>query len=202
MDIVSFLMGKAMSGGGGGTGDDHLVAHWDFTKSTQDLIHGYAASLSGATQNSDGATITETTGQIIFPTDLLVSGYTYDFFLGATPNSGDSHNRLVMVTASDGFAFRSTGVWSYYRTGSGWRDAPSTADGYNNSHHFDNSILRFQFISVSGSGSCIKMSKDNTELMSCYVSDILSLSNLGLRFGSTSGTWIGNVLKQLKIYNI
>ena len=105
---------------GSGGSDRFLKYDWDFKESLVDSISGVTASLTSATQTSDGVLIASSSGRITIPSTykLLASEWmpvTIEVDIGAmTAAVSDDHLRFLMVTDNYGFIYRSNGYWSLY----------------------------------------------------------------------------------------
>lgn len=91
--------------------------------------------INNVTYDSNGATFPSTyNGYILIP--FARAGMTIIFDVTSMTLASGSHRRFVMGTASTGFIYRSTGVWSFYAS-STWENTSITDGSY-----FDNSTVK------------------------------------------------------------
>lgn len=96
-----------------------LIYNWDLTNSLTDTIDGSVITLSGATQNSNGVTLSETNHYATIPVKYRPY-HSYEFDIGdITLGTLDTHGRLIMPTGNEGLIYRSGTNWNAYLNG-GW----------------------------------------------------------------------------------
>ena len=110
-----------VSGGGG----DSVFGAFDFTKAS--------FTQNNVVFNSNGATFSTTNGRIPIP--IARSDMTIELDVASMSLTSGTHRRFIMASSTNGFIYRSTGVWAFYN--GSWKDSNITDGDF-----FDNCTVK------------------------------------------------------------
>lgn len=169
-----------------------LIADWDFKSSLTDSINSLAATLTGATRDSNGVSITGATNAINFLNRIKANARTYEIKIGSmTLDSLANHHRFFMPVYNRGLIYRSTGYWSFYN-GSWATD--STIASYD---YFANSTMKI-IIDINGYWHIYK---DDTLVYEPNGAYMINDVSGNLMIGSTDGqSCTGVIIEGVKVY--
>lgn len=181
-----------------------LIHSWDFTSGLTDSVGGSTATLSNATQDSDGLHLTKSSSVCFLGTDVYPVGSVVEVdFVSTSASLSSSHGRLLMIqdissptisaNAGNGFIYRSTGAWAFYRTT--W----SSASAITNSDYFSGKTLSMRYYLDSGS-YYTAVSVGDTNVITYKTGRWNSTGANPLQLGSTSNAFRGAVISAIRIY--
>lgn len=112
------------------------IYDWDFTQSLVDSVGGVTAQTANVTQDSEGIHMTSANSVVLLG-DVFAPGHTMKIDFASTSASlGGQHGRLVMfqdtsspttsTNVGNGFIYRSTGAWAFYKLS--WSSASNVTD--------------------------------------------------------------------------
>lgn len=113
--------------------------NWDFTQSLVDSVGGITAQTANVTQDSEGLHFTEDNSCCLLGVDVFAPGRTLEVDFASTSASlGGNHGRLIMFSdvssptptanVGNGFIYRNTGAWAYYKGGWSGNSSVTNAD--------------------------------------------------------------------------
>lgn len=163
------------------SGKSESFINYDFTKCI--------GTINQITYSSIGATFPSSTGAAFLLLPARKNDITIYIDVGKMNLSSGTHRRFLMRDSSNGFIYRSTGVWSVYMNS--WEDSQLT-DG----SLFNNSKVKF-YIDANGYWHIYK-----NNILIWEPATRMSLLSSELQIGSTTGTSIINsILTGLRIYD-
>jgi hypothetical protein len=162
-----------VSGGGG----DSVFGVFDFTKAS--------FTYNNVVFNSNGATFSTTSGKIPIP--FARPDMTIELDIASMSLTSGSHRRFIMASSTNGFIYRSTGVWAFYN--GGWEESNITDGDF-----FDNCT--------------VKVIIDNNNLWHIYKNGVLvweptraqELEASNTAIGSSSNSINNAVITKMRIY--
>lgn len=174
-----------------------LLYNWDLTNSLTDTVSNKEARLVGTTSegtiSSDGLTlgVSNAVGIVI---DCDIVGKKIEFDLGDCPSRDTTTRAFVFgganaETLSIGLLYKN-GYWTPYNA-SGWGDATT----YSDSQMFNNSTVTIEIDS-----NCNAVFKFNDEIITTVILNNSNIQTFG--FGSKSQSWIGSIVKAVRVYQM
>lgn len=174
-----------------------LLYNWDLTNSLTDTVSNKESRLVGTTSegtiSSDGLTlgVSNDVGIVI---DCDIVGKKIEFDLGDCPSRNTTTRAFVFggtnaETLSSGLLYRN-GYWTPYNA-SGWGDATT----YSDSQMFNNSTVT---IEVDSNYNAVF--KFNNEIITTVILNNSNIQTFG--FGSKSQSWIGSIVKAVRVYQM
>lgn len=174
-----------------------LLYNWDLTNSLTDTVSNKGARLVGTTSegtiSSDGLTlgVSNAVGIVI---DCDIVGKKIEFDLGDCPSRNTTTRAFVFggtnaETLSSGLLYRN-GYWTPYNA-SGWGDATT----YSDSQMFNNSTVT---IEVDSNYNAVF--KFNNEIITTVILNNSNIQTFG--FGSKSQSWVGAIVKAVRVYQM
>lgn len=159
------------------------IENWDFKTSTPYVgkIRGWNLTYSGTIIDQDGVVFDAGGDYLKLPS---LANITIEVDVVAMNLTSGSHRRFIMGTDSNGFIYRSTGVWAFYN--GSWQDSSET----------DGSFF---------SGSTVKVVVDSSNKWHIYKNDVLWWEPTGAQalsspyIGSTSYSLTSAKISALKI---
>ena len=115
---------------------------FDFTQSIVDSVRGVTPVNNSVVQSSIGLSFSGTSSYIRLNKQFSANGWTYEIDVGSTAFTSGDHRRFIMGDGSDGFIYRSSGVWAFYADG--WVESTETDPTF-----FNNSTIKV-FVDNSG----------------------------------------------------
>lgn len=114
----TITMGSGLTGALTASGQRVLTNSWDFTSGLVDSVGGLTVTLAnGATQDSTGLTISNTTQYASIPL-RLTPNETYELdFSSVNKTYSSGHGRVFMFTGSEGLILQSGSSWNTYTSG-------------------------------------------------------------------------------------
>ena len=190
------VTGVDESGGDTGETTGNLLYNWDFTNSLTDSVSGQTATLSGATQDSDGLHIASASDYTLLG-DIIGSGNnrTLEVEFGTVEDSGfTGHGRMITMGNSEtnfdrGFIYHSTGAWAYYN--GTWQDSEETSK-------------------TAISGKTLKMAYKSDNTCSVYLDGTLILESVSskiltykyIAIGAAANAFYNATIKSVKVYEV
>lgn len=115
-------------------GASSYIETWDLTDSTVGQLHGTLPATVSVTVGDNGATFTSNSSRMRIP--ISPAEVTFEIDVVSMPFDATNNRRFLMVSANNGFIYRSTGEWGLY-SGSDWVMSGETAADF-----FDGSTLK------------------------------------------------------------
>jgi len=188
----------------------NYIHSWDFTQSLEDMVGDSDAVLKNATRDSSGLHLSAATACCFLGSDVYPVGSCVEVdFASTSANLGTNHGRLMMINdiaqptidspaVGNGFIYRNTGKWSFYR--GGWTPDSLETDP----DVFSGKTLKMKYY---------QSSVDNKYYTDVYADDTLVASNGGgnskwnkycnpLYIGSTGNSFNEAVITAVRIYMI
>lgn len=115
-----------------------MIEEWDFTSETPLVgkVREFTMTQGNVTFNN-GAVFDVTNGYLKAGAYASFYGVTIEVDVASMNLTSGTHRRFIMPNISDGFIYRSTGVWAMYWGSSGWEESTETDGSF-----FDNSTIK------------------------------------------------------------
>lgn len=174
-----------------------LLYNWDLTNSLTDTVSNKEARLVGTTSegtiSSDGLTL-GTANSVGLVVDCDIVGKKIEFDLGDCPALSSTTRAILFggsnaSTLSTGLLYRN-GYWTPYNA-TGWGDATT----YSDSQMFNNSTVTVEIDSNYNA-----VFKFNDEIITTVILNNSNIQTFG--FGSKSQSWIGSIVKAVRVYQM
>lgn len=184
------VTGIAESSGGEDTRT--LLYNWDFTQGLVDSVGGVTATLSGATQDSEGLKLATATDYCSLGTNVLNSNRTIEIDVVRTEKyANGNHFRFITVNNDRGLIYRSNASWQLYN--GTWTGDATHTDG----DMFSGKTLVMKIDSSSN----VTMLCDNVVIAEQDFSALIGESKKpAFAIGSSSASYYNATISAIRIY--
>ena len=174
------------------SGNEVVIADFDFTESLTDKVNGFTSSLiNGSTRDRSGVHITGASQYLqinsLFAA-LSLKLFTFEIDIGNMEIANSANNnRFFMFGSGDGFVYRNNGHWNVYN------------DGWKTNGNTDPNIFKNSKCIIKMNKNNFKVYKNDTLVYETTITGSISGST-NFQIGSGSYSFDNLDVRTLKIY--
>lgn len=183
---------KGVAESGGGEDTRTLLHNWNFTQGLVDSVGGVTATLSGATQDSEGLKLATATDYCSLGINVLKPNRTIEIDVVKTEKyANGNHFRFITVNNDRGFIYRSNTSWQLYN--GTWTGDATHTDG----DMFSGKTLAMKIDSSSN----VTILCDNVVVAEQDFSNLIGESmKPAFAIGSSSASYYNATVSAVRIY--